>query len=122
MQSIDNIRSYAKLMIIGKEILKDQGFIILPEILGGRINRVVSRTNINNKELSKIKASEHYRQLEIKYASNEKIYKQILNDIGIFLSSDFSLIDYDTKPIKDTKINVIPDIIIDEYLLFVLSI
>lgn len=122
MQSIDNIRSYAKLMIIGKEILKDQGFIILPEILGGRINRIVSRTNINNKELSKIKASEHYRQLEIKYASNEKIYKQILNDIGIFLSSDFSLIDYDTKPIKDIKINVIPDIIIDEYLLFVLSI
>ena len=48
--------------------------------------------------------------------------KQILNDIGIFLSSDFSLIDYDTKPIKDIKINVIPDIIIDEYLLFVLSI
>ena len=49
-----------------------------------------------------------------------RIVKDILGMIATILSSDFTIIDYDNEELNGKKIEIIPDIIIEEFLMYVL--
>jgi D-alanine-D-alanine ligase-like ATP-grasp enzyme len=51
---------------------------------------------------------------------NEKVIKNILSTIATIISSDFTVIDYENRNIDGKKIETIPDIIIEEVLIYTL--
>lgn len=116
-----NADEYVKLMIAAKRILIENHMIILPYIISGRVNKLIGRKTVNKKEMAKLQASEYYSQIEKKYR-NEKIIKNILSMIATIISSDFSIIDYHNKDIDGRKIDAIPDLVIEEVLMYVLLI
>jgi hypothetical protein len=91
-------------------------------MIGGKVNRVVTRKNINKKELQKIEASKYYPLIHDKY-NNEKIEQDvILSLIAQILSSEFQTIDYYNQQNNGLIINVIPDIVSEEVCRFVMLI
>ena len=91
-------------------------------MIGGRINRVVTRKNINKKELQKIESSPFYPLIHAKY-NNEKIEKEtILGLIAQILSSEFQTIDYYHPEYNALPINIIPDVVSEEVCKFVMLI
>lgn len=115
-----NIRDYIKLMLAAKKILLSSGMIILPYIISSRVVRLITRNNLNKKEMLKLENSEIYKSVKSKY-KNPKIEKHILSIIATILSSDFEIIDLDPE-LNDKKIVTIPDYIIDEVLMFIILI
>jgi hypothetical protein len=119
---IVDIRNYIILVIAAKRLLESYKMMLLPYMIGGRVNRVVTRKSINKKELLKIESSEWYPMIHEKY-NNEKIEKEIiLGLIAQILSSEFQTIDYYDQQWNAIPINVIPDIVAEEVCRFVLLI
>ena len=113
-----NVTDYIKLMIAAKRILESSGMNILPFIVSSKITRLVTRKNINKKELMKIEASPFYVVIQDKY-KNEKIEKQILSIIAILLSSEFNIVSYEFDDLNGKKIDVIPELICEEVLMYI---
>ena len=119
---IVNIRQYIILIIAARRLLKSYNMFLLPYMIGGRVNRVVTRKNINKKELMKIEASEYYPLIHAKY-NNEKIEKEIiLGLLAQILSSEFQTIDYYNPEYNAIPINTIPDIVSEEVCRFIMLI
>lgn len=119
---IVDIRNYIILVIAAKRLLESYKMMLLPYMIGGRVNRVVTRKSINKKELLKIESSEWYPMIHEKY-NNEKIEKEIiLGLIAQILSSEFQTIDYYNRQWNGIPINVIPDIVAEEVCRFVILI
>ena len=116
-----NKKDYFKLMIAAKKILLNNNMIMLPYIISGKIEKMVGRKSLNKKESTKLENSENYPAVIAKY-KNDKIVKIILGYIASIISSDFRIIDMHNPNINGAKIVIIPDIIIEEMLLFVLMI
>ena len=57
---IVNIRQYIILIIAAKRILESYNLFYLPYMIGGRVNRIVTKKTINKKELQKFTASKFY--------------------------------------------------------------
>ena len=112
---------YIKLMIAAKKIYINHNMIIFPYIISGKVNKITGRRNVNKKELLKIENNPLYNQVIDKY-KNSKIINIILGYISTIISSEFIIIDYDNAEIDGKKIDIIPEIVIDEVLLFVLLI
>ena len=119
---IVDIRNYIILVIAAKRLLESYKMMLLPYMIGGRVNRVVTRKSINKKELLKIESSEWYPMIHEKY-NNEKIEKEIiLGLIAQILSSEFQTIDFYNRQWNGIPINVIPDIVAEEVCRFVILI
>ena len=119
---IINIRQYIILIIAAKRLLASYHMFQLPYMIGGRINRVVVRKNINKKELQKIESSKYYPMIHAKY-NNEKIEQEILLTlISQILSSEFQTIDYYNPELNAIPINIIPDVVSEEICKFVMLI
>lgn len=119
---IINIRQYIILIIAARRLLESYHMFQLPYMIGGKVNRVVIRKNINKKELQKIESSEFYPLIHAKY-NNEKIEKDIiLGLIAQILSSEFQTIDYYHPEINGYPIGVIPDVVSEEVCRFVMLI
>ena len=119
---IVNIKDYITLIIAAKRVLQSNHMCQLPYMIGGRINRVVTRKNINKKELQKIESSPFYPLIHAKY-NNEKIEKEtILGLIAQILSSEFQTIDYYHPEYNALPINIIPDVVSEEVCKFVMLI
>lgn len=119
---IVNIRQYIILIIAAKRLLESYRMLLLPYMIGGRVNRIVTRKSINKKEILKIETSEYYPMIHAKY-NNEKIEKEvILGLIAQILSSEFQTVDYYHPEWNALPISVIPDIVIEEVCRFVLLI
>ena len=119
---IVNVRQYIILIIAAKRLLQSYNMFQLPYMIGGRVNRVVTRKNINKKELQKIESSKYYPLIHAKY-NNEKIEQEvILTLIAQILSSEFQTIDYYNKENNGIQINIIPDVVSDEICRFVILI
>ena len=73
---------------------------------------------MNKKELTKLESSPYYASIKAKYR-NDKIEKQILSIIAIILSSEFQIIDYYDDELNGKKIDVIPEYICEEVLMYV---
>lgn len=116
-----NKKDYFKLMIAAKKILLNNNMVMLPFIISGKIEKMVGRKSLNKKESTKLENSENYPAVIAKY-KNDKIVKIILGYIASIISSDFRIIDMNNPNINGKMIDIIPDIIIEEMLLFVLMI
>ena len=119
---IVNIKQYIILIIAARRILSSYKMFQLPYIIGGKVNRVVSRKNINKRELEKIKQSQYYPYIHAKY-NNEKIEQEvILNLIAQILSSEFQTIDYYDQQNNGLFIHVVPDVVSEEVCRFIMLI
>ena len=116
-----NSDDYIKLMIAAKKILLENRMILLPYIISGKVEKLIGRKTVNKKEMVKLESSDYYPQVFNKYR-NEKIIKTILSMISTIISSDFTIIDYNIKEIDGKHIQTIPDIIIEEILMYTLLI
>lgn len=119
-QSINviNMDDYIKLMIAARRLLEANGLVVLPYIISGKVIRLASRKNVNKKELTKLESSPLYENIKKKYR-NDKIEKHILSIIAVILSSEIEIIDYDHDELNGTKINIIPELICEEVLLYI---
>lgn len=93
-QSINaiNREDLIKLIIAGKKMLTSKNMVILPYIISGRVEKLVSRKNVNKKEKLMVEASPSYPLILEKY-KNEDITNYILGIIATIISSDFSIVD-----------------------------
>ena len=116
-----NQRDYIKLIIAAKKILESNRLIIMPYIISSKINRLITRKNVNKKELTKIQSSQFY-QLVIDTYKNPKIEDQILSMIAGILSSEFEIIDFYDDELDGRKVDTNIDLLLEEVLMYVLLI
>ena len=122
IKAINNVIDYIKLVIAARRMLELNGLIVLPYIISSKVLRLVTRKNINKKEMANIEASPNYPLVLDKY-KNEKIKNKILNMIAVIAASEFEIIDYnDTDDLDGQKIHVQTPFIIEEVLLYTLMI
>jgi hypothetical protein len=105
-QSIKSINrnEYIELVISAKKILRNMNMIILPYIIAGKTEKLVSRKTVNKRERLLIEASPIYPKLKEKY-KNDDIIDHILSIIATIISSDFSVVDMDPE-INGKKIDI----------------
>lgn len=117
IKSINKIQ-YIKLLIVAKRILLANRMVILPYIISSKITRLVTRKNLNKKEQTKVTSSELYQYIVDKYKS-EKIEKYILSLIATILSSSFEILDFYDDKLNGQPVELIPDIVCEEIMLYV---
>lgn len=118
--SINSINKddYIKLIIASKRLLESSNMIILPYIISAKVNRLVSRKNLNKTEFTNLESSPYYQKIIDKYR-NPKIEKHILSIIATILSSEFQIIDFYNPDLNGKIIDVIPDIVSEEILMYI---
>ena len=112
LNNIDST-SYVKLIIAARRILEDAGMLLLPHVISSKVLHLATRKTINKKDLIKLEASETYQRVKQKYKS-EKIEKHILSLIATTMTSDFQAIEPEFPEINGKKIQIIPDLILEE--------
>lgn len=121
-QSINSINKedYIKLLLIGKKILEANNMVILPYILSGKVERLVTRNNVNKNQFTRLTASKTHERIQELYR-NEKIEKYIYSIIATILCSSFSIIDYNDSTLhgKDIPVQNMADYISEEILVYV---
>lgn len=119
---IVNVRQYIILIIAAKRLLESYHMCQLPYMIGGRVNRIVTRKNINKKELQKIESSKYFPMIHKKY-NNPKIEQEvILSLIAQILSSEFQTVDCYNPRNNGLTIDAIPDIVAEEVCRFIMLI
>lgn len=116
-----NRTDYIKLMISAKRVLQATNMIILPYIISSKILRIPNRKSVNKRERLRLEASPYWQQIKDKY-KNPKIEDHILGQIAVILSSEFKIIEFDDCELDGKIVENIPDIICEEFLIFVLMI
>ena len=111
---------YVKMLIIAKRILINNGMLILPYILSGKVEKLVARKSINKKDLVYIQSSPTFEEAKKKAGNNEKILKQLYSIMATIIASDFRIIDPDNPNIDGKMIETIPTIVGEEVLLYYL--
>ena len=114
-----NKEDYIKLLIASKKILLSNNMILLPYIISGKVEKINGRKSVNKKESLRLQASALYPAVVNKYKS-PKIEKLILGYIATLISSEFRIIDYNNPKIHGKLIDIIPDMAIEETLMFIL--
>ena len=122
INAINNKIDYIKLMIVAKRLLLNSGMVMLPYIISGKIDKIVGRKSVNKKEQVQVESSDNYKLVVNKYRNDKISKKRVLSIIATIISSEFSIIDYYNKDIDGKKIDIIPDIIIEEVLMYILMI
>lgn len=113
-----NIVDYVKLVIAARRILESSGMVLLPYIISSRVDRLATRKSINKKELVKLELSPQYQQIKDKYR-NEKIEKQVLALIATIMSSDFISIDPDDPDYNGIRIQIVPEMVLEEIPIYI---
>lgn len=90
----------------------------MPYILSSKIKRLITRKNVNKKELQKIESSQCYEAVIKKYR-NPKITDQILATIAGILSSEFEIIDFYDESIDGQIIDTTNDLLLEEILIYI---
>ena len=96
IDSILNKIQYVELIIAAKKILKSRNMLVLPYIISGKVEKLVTRKCVNKKEKAFVEASPTYPLLLAKY-KDENITMQILGIIATIISSEFSIVDMDSS-------------------------
>lgn len=118
---IDSGYDYIKMMLAAKKILSQNAMIILPYVISGKVEKIVTRKTVNKKEEMMIKSSPYYPKLIDKY-QNDKITKHILSMVATIISSTIRIIDFENPEIDGRIIDPIPKVIMEEMQSFALMI
>ena len=118
---IDSGYDYIKMMLAAKKILSQNAMIILPYVISGKVEKIVTRKTVNKKEEMMIKSSPYYPKLINKY-QNDKITKHILSMVATIISSTIRIIDFENPEIDGRIIDPIPKVIMEEMQSFALMI
>ena len=113
-----NVDEYIAMMIASKRLMKSQ-FIILPEIICGRVVKLVDRKSVNKKDMEKIKASPTWKKI-VDLFRNPLKEDQVLSYIAVILSSEFNFISYEDPNLNGRKIEIQPEVVEEEFLRFIL--
>ena len=114
-----NKRQYVELLIAAKRILKANNMLVLPYIVSGKIDKLVTRKCVNKKEKAFVEASPTYPLLLEKY-KDEDITMQILSIVATIISSDFSIVDMDPE-INGKKLDTLStNVIVEEVEAYIL--
>lgn len=108
-----NKEDYIKLMLTAKKMLQANNMVVLPYILSGNAVRINQRKTLNKKELTKLKSSPIFMEIQKKY-KNPKIEDEVIQMIATILSSEFHIVSYDEPNLDGLKIMMIPDMIMEE--------
>lgn len=110
---------YIKLMLAAKRILQNNYMTIMPYVISGKVEKIVSRKTINKKEEKELLSSPYYPLLVEKYR-NERNINQILSTFATVISSTFRIVDYDHPELNGKIIDTIPAIVMEELILMTL--
>jgi GTPase SAR1 family protein len=113
-----NKEGYIKLMIAARKILQANHLVIIPYIISSKVIRLNERKNLNKRELTKMESSPLYMNIRNKYRS-DKLDKRIIQLIATVLSSEFQIISKEFPELHGQKIDLIPDMIVEEMLLYI---
>ena len=91
-----NRHQFIELIIAAKKLLRSKNMIILPYIIAGKVEKLVTRKTVNKKERLAVESSPTYPLLQAKY-KNSEITDTILSIIATIISSDFSIVDMDPE-------------------------
>lgn len=116
-----NKEDYIKLMITAKRMLQANNMVVMPYIVSSNAVRINQRKNLNKKELTKLKSSPLFKEIQKKY-KDPKIEAEIIQLIATILSSEFHIISYNEPDLDGRKIVMIPDMIMEEVCMLVLAI
>lgn len=116
-----NAIDYVKLMIAAKNMLQKNNMLFMPYVISSKVDKVVGRKTLNRKELARMEMSQNFPLIVQKY-KNEKIYKQILGTIATIITSSFHIIEFNDTTLDNRLLNIDPDMIIEECLLYILLI
>ena len=109
----------AELVIAAKRILKSKNMLVLPYIISGKVEKLVTRKCVNKKEKAFVEASPTYPMLCNKY-KNDNITTYILSIIATIISSDFSIVDMDPE-INGKRLDTIAtNVIVEEVETYIL--
>lgn len=104
LNAIKNQTDYIKLIIAGKRYFLENEMISLAYILSSRVIRTPSRKILSKKDIMRIENNDLYAQIKNKY-NNENVEQKIWEFIGVVMSSQFEIIDYDDENKCPTKID-----------------
>ena len=113
-----NKTEYISMMIATKKLLQMR-FVLLPEIICGKVIRLVDRKSINKKYMEKVKMSPTWKKIEALYRNPLK-EDQVLSNIAVILSSEFAYISYEDRYLNGTKILIQPEVLYEEFLKFII--
>lgn len=117
-----NYREYIILMLAAKKYLSGEGQSLLPYIIGGKVDRLISRKTVNKKIAQRMEISENYPKVIAKY-QNDKIQQEfVFKIISQILASEFRNIDYYHKELNGIKIECDPGKVCEEVLQYILLI
>lgn len=117
-----NADQYIILIIATKRMLLADGMKLLPYILAGNVVQISNRTSLSKKEEEKVRKSEYWAEIALKYNGDEKKLKEVLKLIGTIQGSKFNIIDYYNPEINGLNIKIELDILMDEILRFIIPI
>lgn len=96
---------YVVCMLAIKKMLLSNGQSLLPFIIGGKVDRLVSRKTVNKKLMQRMMISENYPKVVAKY-NNRKIQEDsVFKLISQIMSSKFSNIDYRNRQYNGVSIS-----------------
>jgi hypothetical protein len=113
-----NKDEYVMMMIAVKRLL-GASLVVLPEIIGGKVVRLVERKMVNKKEMEKLQASPTWKRVKALYR-NSDIEQRIMGYIAIIFSSEFQFISYEDRELNGKRIEIQPEVVGEEFLQFIL--
>jgi hypothetical protein len=87
-----NMIGYIKLMIAAKRILTSCGMVVLPYVISSKILKMPNKKAINKKYITMITSDPLWEKIQEKYADDVAIQQDILDKIGVAISSEYRII------------------------------
>ena len=113
-----NKDEYITNMLVVRRMLQNH-LTLLPYIISGKVVRLVDRKTVNKKEMEKLQASPSWAKVQDIYR-NPDMDAKIMSKIAIILSSEFQYIDYNNPEVNGKKIEIIPEVICEEFLQYII--
>ena len=87
-----NLIGYVKLIMAAKKMLTLSGMAVLPYVISSKVVKMPNKKAISKKYTNMIEADQLWLEIEKIYNGDEQIKEDILNKIGIAISSEYKII------------------------------
>lgn len=108
-----NIEDYIKIILSCKKLLLNYNMVILPHVLSGYPEKIITRKSMNKKDMEEVEISPEWKALMYRYR-DLKVPNMALSDAATIIASKFRFINFADKDIHGTEIPIIPKIIRSE--------